>query len=73
MDEPDAVARYLDELRGRRPHLTGDDLQRELGIGPSVTVGAILAELRRRVLDGELTSREAELTAARRLLSLVRP
>ncbi len=72
-DEPDAVARYLDELRGRRPQLTGDDLQRELGIGPSVTVGAILAELRRRVLDGELTSREAELTAARRLLSLVRP
>jgi tRNA nucleotidyltransferase (CCA-adding enzyme) len=73
VDEPEAVALSLDELRGRRPQLTGDDLQRELGIGPSVTLGAILRELRRRVLDGELTTREAELAAARRLLALVRP
>ena len=38
-----------------------------------VTLGAILKEVRRRVLDGELTTREAELAAARRLLALVRP
>ena len=38
------------------------------GLGESPRVGEILAELRRRKLDGELDGREAELAAARELI-----
>ena len=41
----------------------------ELGLGESPRVGEILAELRRRKLDGELDGREAELAAARELIA----
>ena len=40
----------------------------ELGLGESPRVGEILAELRRRKLDGELDGRDAELAAARELI-----
>jgi hypothetical protein len=41
----------------------------ELGLAESPRVGRILAELRRRKLNGELESRDAELEAARALLA----
>ena len=77
VDDPDAVIRYLDDLRKRRVMLDGDALQRELGIAPSPAIGAILAELRRRVLDDEITGtdearRKQELAAARRLVGFLR-
>ena len=40
----------------------------ELGLGESPRVGEILAELRRRKLNGELDGRESELAAARELI-----
>ena len=77
VDDPDAVIRYLDDLRKRRVMLDGDALQRELGVAPSPAIGAILAELRRRVLDDEITGddearRKQELAAARRLVGFLR-
>jgi hypothetical protein len=77
VDDPDAVIRYLDDLRKRRVMLDGDALQEELGVTPSPAIGAILAELRRRVLDDEITGsdearRKQELAAARRLIGFLR-
>jgi hypothetical protein len=46
----------------------GSDLA-ELGLAESPRVGEILAELRRRKLNGELDGRESELAAARELLA----
>ena len=41
---------------------------------PSPAIGAILAELRRRLLDGEIPGgRDAQLAAARRMLGAIRP
>ena len=47
--------------------MTGADLA-ELGLGESPRVGEVLAELRRRKLNGELDGRESELAAARELI-----
>jgi hypothetical protein len=58
---------WFDRLRHVRLDLTGDDLA-ELGVAEGPRVGEILAELRRRKLNGELDGREAELTAARELV-----
>jgi len=73
VDEPEPVARYLDALRHVRLAVDGDDLQAELGIPPSPAIGAMLATLRRRLLDGEMGGRDAQLAAARRMLGAMRP
>ena len=55
-------------LRGVRLAISGGDLA-ELGLGESPRVGEVLAELRRRKLNGELPDgRESELAAARELI-----
>ena len=58
---------YFDRLRGVRLEITGADLA-DLGLGESPRVGEILAEVRRRKLNGELVGRDAELEAARELI-----
>jgi len=62
-----ALHRYFGELRGVRLEVTGRDLA-ALGLGESPRVGEILAELRRRKLNGELDGRESELACARELI-----
>ena len=58
---------YFDRLAGIQLEITGADVA-ELGPGESPRVGEILAELRRRKLNGELEGRESELAAARELV-----
>jgi tRNA nucleotidyltransferase (CCA-adding enzyme) len=62
------LEQYFDELRGVRLEISGADLA-ELGVGESPQVGAILDELLRRKLNGEVGGRAAELDAARELLA----
>src|SRR4029078_2458968 len=59
---------YFSGLRDIRLEVPGSDLA-DLGLGESPRVGEILAELRRRKLNGELDGRESELQAARELIS----
>jgi tRNA nucleotidyltransferase (CCA-adding enzyme) len=66
-DEP-GLRDYFDRLRKVRLELDGDDLA-ALGLGESPRVGEVLAELRRRKLNGKLDSRAAELAAARELIA----
>jgi tRNA nucleotidyltransferase (CCA-adding enzyme) len=61
------LARYFEELRAVRLEISGGDLA-ELGLGESPRVGAVLDELLRRKLNGELDGRTAEIEAARELL-----
>jgi tRNA nucleotidyltransferase (CCA-adding enzyme) len=61
------LVRYFEELRGVRLEISGGDLA-ELGLAESPRVGAVLAELLRRKVNGELDGRSAELEAARELL-----
>lgn len=65
-DHP-ALREYFTRLRDVRLEIDGSDLA-ELGLTESPRVGAVLAELRRRKLDGELDGRDAELAAARALV-----
>jgi hypothetical protein len=58
---------YFGRLRDVRLEIDGSDLAR-LGLGESPQVGAVLAELRRRKLNGELDGRDSELAAARELI-----
>ena len=51
-----------------RLEVSGADLA-ELGLGESPRVGEVLAELRRRKLNGELDGRDSELAAARELIA----
>jgi tRNA nucleotidyltransferase (CCA-adding enzyme) len=69
-DEParGRLARYFEELRGVQLEISGVDLA-ELGLGESPRVGAVLDELLRRKVNGELDGRSAELEAARELLA----
>jgi tRNA nucleotidyltransferase (CCA-adding enzyme) len=62
------LERYFEELRDVRLEISGGDLA-DLGLGESPRVGAVLEELRRRKLNGELDGRAAELEAAKELLS----
>jgi len=62
------LERYFEELRGVTLEISGGDLA-ELGLGESPQVGAVLEELRRRKLNGELDGRAAEIEAAKELLS----
>lgn len=67
MTEHPALREYFVRLRDVRLEIDGSDLAR-LGLRESPRVGAVLAELRRRKLDGEIDGREAELAAARELV-----
>ncbi|HKB20411.1 MAG TPA: hypothetical protein VKC65_05300 [Gaiellaceae bacterium] len=58
---------YFNRLRHINLEITGADVA-ELGLGESPRVGEILAEVRRRRLNGELDGRESELAAARELV-----
>ena len=66
-DEP-ALRDYFERLRGVRLEIDGDDLV-ALGLVESPRVGEVLAELRRRKLNGQLDGRAAELAAARDLIA----
>jgi tRNA nucleotidyltransferase/poly(A) polymerase len=63
-----ALHEYFRRLRDVQVELTGDDLA-ALGLGESPRVGEVLAELRRRKLNGALESRAAEIAAARELIA----
>jgi tRNA nucleotidyltransferase (CCA-adding enzyme) len=63
-----ALHDYFRRLRDVEVELTGDDLA-ALGLGESPRVGEVLAELRRRKLNGGLDSRAAEIAAARELIA----
>lgn len=63
-----ALHEYFDRLQHVRLDIGGAELA-ELGLGESPRVGEILAELRRRKLNGELDGRESELAAARELIA----
>jgi tRNA nucleotidyltransferase (CCA-adding enzyme) len=63
-----ALHDYFRRLRDVHIELTGDDLA-ALGLGESPRVGEVLAELRRRKLNGELESRAAEIAMARELIA----
>jgi tRNA nucleotidyltransferase (CCA-adding enzyme) len=58
---------YFERLAGIRLSITGADVA-ALGLGESPRVGEVLAELRRRKLDGEFDGLESELAAARALV-----
>jgi tRNA nucleotidyltransferase (CCA-adding enzyme) len=59
--------RYFEELRDVRLEISGGDLA-ELGLIESPRVGAVLEEVLRRKVNGELDGRDAELAAARELI-----
>jgi len=59
---------YFEKLRGVQLEVGGGDLAR-MGVAESPRVGEILAELRRRKLNGELPGRDSELAAARELVA----
>jgi tRNA nucleotidyltransferase (CCA-adding enzyme) len=59
---------YFTRLREVRIEIGGAELA-DLGLTESPRVGEVLAELRRRKLNGELDGRESELAAARELIA----
>ena len=69
-DEParSRLERYFADFREVRLEISGGDLA-ELGLQESPRVGAILEELLRRKLNGELHGRESEIEAAKELIS----
>jgi tRNA nucleotidyltransferase (CCA-adding enzyme) len=68
LEERPELDDYFQRLRNVQLEVSGSDLA-ELGLGESPEVGEILAELRRRKLNGQLDGRESELAAARELIS----
>jgi tRNA nucleotidyltransferase (CCA-adding enzyme) len=66
--ERSRVERYFADFRTVRLEISGGDLA-ELGLQESPRVGAILEELLRRKLNGELDGRESEIEAAKELIS----
>ncbi|HEX5468140.1 MAG TPA: CBS domain-containing protein [Gaiellaceae bacterium] len=62
------IERYFAEFRDVRLEISGGDLA-VLGVRESPRVGAILEELLRRKLNGELDGRESEIEAAKELIS----
>lgn len=65
-DRPE-LREYFARLRDVRLEITGADLI-ALGLDESPRVGHVLAEVRRRKLNGELDGRDEELAAARKLV-----
>ena len=68
LEDSPALRDYFERLRGVRLEVDGTDLA-ALGLGESPRVGEVLAELRRRKLNGELDGRASELAAARELIA----
>ena len=68
LEESPALRAYLTTWRTVQLAIGGAELA-ELGLSESPRVGEVLAELRRRKLNGQLDGREAELAAARELIS----
>ena len=66
-DQPE-LRDYFTRLRDVRIEIGGAELA-EIGLSESPRVGEVLAELRRRKLNGELDGRESELAAARELIA----
>jgi tRNA nucleotidyltransferase (CCA-adding enzyme) len=62
------LERYFEELRQVQLEISGGDLA-QLGLGESPRVGAVLEELLRRKLNGELDGRAEEIEAAKELLN----
>lgn len=71
-DDRPELREYFARLRDVHLEIGGADLI-ELGLAESPRIGEILAEIRRRKLNGELEGRAAELEAARELVSAVAP
>ena len=71
-DDRAELREYFARLRDVRLEISGADLI-ELGLAESPRVGEILAEIRRRKLNGDVGGREAELEAARELVSAAAP
>jgi tRNA nucleotidyltransferase (CCA-adding enzyme) len=67
LEDQEPLRDYFERLRDVRLEVSGADLAK-LGVGESPQVGEILAELRRRKLNGQLDGRESELAAARELI-----
>jgi hypothetical protein len=70
--EQPALRDYFTRLRSVRLEIGGADLV-SMGMPESPQIGEVLAELRRRKLNGELDGRESELAAARELAATVTP
>jgi tRNA nucleotidyltransferase (CCA-adding enzyme) len=68
LEERTELDDYFLRLRNVQLEVSGSDLA-ELGLGESPEVGEVLAELRRRKLNGQLDGRDSELAAARELIS----
>ena len=66
-DSP-ALRDYFERLRDVQLEVDGTDLA-DLGLAESPRVGEVLAELRRRKLNGELDGRDSELAAAKELIA----
>ncbi len=67
-DEVPALGDYFRRLRGVHTELNGGDLA-ALGLGESPRVGEVLAELRRRKLNGGVETRADEIAVARELIA----
>lgn len=67
-EEQPSLREYFTRLRSVQLEIGGGDLV-EMGLTESPRVGEVLAELRRRKLNGELAGRDAELAAARELVA----
>ncbi len=67
LQELEPLREYFRQLRDVQLEVTGSDLA-ALGLGESPRVGEVLAELRRKKLNGDLDGRESELAAAKELL-----
>jgi tRNA nucleotidyltransferase (CCA-adding enzyme) len=68
LEERAELRDYFGRLRDVQLEIGGADLI-ELGLQESPQIGVILAEIRRRKLNGEVDGREAELAAARELVA----
>jgi tRNA nucleotidyltransferase (CCA-adding enzyme) len=68
LEDVPALREYFERLRAVRLEIDGNDLA-ALGLDESPRVGEVLAELRRRKLNGILDGRAAELAAARELIA----
>ena len=67
-EEQPALREYFERLRKVELEIDGDDLV-AMGVAESPRIGRVLAELRKRKLNGDLDGRESELAAARDLLA----
>ncbi len=68
-EEHQALRDYFERLRTVQLEIGGADLV-AMGLAESPRIGEVLAELRRRKLNGELSGRESELAAARELIAV---